>query len=89
MKQLSRSRTVLLLIFLVILWGINWPLSKIALSYTPPILFAGLRTVLGGIILLGLLCQDISSFDLKKPGFFMLFQPFLTSLFFTGCNRSA
>ena len=52
MRQLSRTRTVLILSFLVIVWGVNWPLSKLALDYTPPLLFAGLRTVLGGIILL-------------------------------------
>lgn len=48
----QRSRTVLLLAFLVIVWGINWPLSKIALTYAPPLLFAGIRTVIAGIILI-------------------------------------
>jgi drug/metabolite transporter (DMT)-like permease len=52
MKQISRARTIMLLSFLVIVWGINWPLSKMALTYTPPILFAGIRTILGGFILL-------------------------------------
>lgn len=48
----QRSRMVLLLAFLVIVWGINWPLSKIALTYAPPLLFAGIRTVIAGIILI-------------------------------------
>ncbi|MDF9839962.1 MULTISPECIES: DMT family transporter [unclassified Paenibacillus] len=48
----QRSQTVLLLAFLVIVWGINWPLSKIALTYAPPLLFAGIRTVIAGIILI-------------------------------------
>ncbi|CAM4414557.1 DMT family transporter [Paenibacillus typhae] len=48
----QRSRTALLLAFLVIVWGINWPLSKIALTYAPPLLFAGIRTVIAGIILI-------------------------------------
>lgn len=32
----GRNKTIALLTFLVIVWGINWPLSKIALSYAPP-----------------------------------------------------
>lgn len=52
-KTLSqRNRTIALLTFLVIVWGINWPLSKIALIYAPPLLFAGIRTVIAGIILI-------------------------------------
>jgi drug/metabolite transporter (DMT)-like permease len=49
---MSRSRTFWLVVFLVFVWGVNWPLSKMALSYTPPLLFAGIRTLLGGLILL-------------------------------------
>ncbi|WP_338556887.1 DMT family transporter [Paenibacillus sp. KS-LC4] len=41
------------LIFLVFIWGINWPLSKYALDFSPPLLFAGIRTLLGGIVLIG------------------------------------
>ncbi|WP_310830656.1 DMT family transporter [Paenibacillus pedocola] len=48
----GRNKTIALLTFLVIVWGINWPLSKIALSYAPPLLFAGIRTVIAGIILI-------------------------------------
>ena len=52
MQQLSRSRTAVYLVFLVLVWGINWPLSKYALDFTPPILFAGLRATIGGLLLL-------------------------------------
>lgn len=55
MPQLSRTRAALYLAFLVIIWGINWPLSKYALLYTPPLLFAGVRTLIGGLILV-LIC---------------------------------
>ncbi|MDL5610649.1 DMT family transporter [Bacillus halotolerans] len=51
MKQLSKTRTALLLAFLVIMWGVNWPLSKAALAYSPPLLFAGIRTLIGGLLL--------------------------------------
>ncbi|CAG7645364.1 DMT family transporter [Paenibacillus allorhizosphaerae] len=52
MQGLSRTRTTLLVAFLVLVWGVNWPLSKFALSYTPPVLFSGMRTLLGGLLLL-------------------------------------
>lgn len=52
MKPLSPMKTALFLTFLVVIWGVNWPLSKYALTFAPPILFAGIRTLLGGVILL-------------------------------------
>ncbi|MED1467530.1 DMT family transporter [Bacillus salipaludis] len=36
---------------LVLIWGLSWPLYKVALAYTPPILFAGMRPLIGGILL--------------------------------------
>ncbi len=52
MKQLSKIQTALMLAFLVTVWGINWPLTKAALAYSPPLLFAGIRTLIGGLLLL-------------------------------------
>jgi drug/metabolite transporter (DMT)-like permease len=51
-EKLSRTRTAGLIVFLVLIWSLNWPATKIALSYTPPVLFSGMRTLLGGIVLL-------------------------------------
>lgn len=39
------------LIFLVVVWGASWPIYKLALQYTPPLLFSGLRATIGGILL--------------------------------------
>jgi drug/metabolite transporter (DMT)-like permease len=36
---------------LILLWGVSWPVYKLALVYTPPLLFAAMRCVLGGLIL--------------------------------------
>lgn len=52
MTVLSRNRTALLITFLVLIWGLCWPIYKIALDYTPPILFSGMRTLLGGLLFL-------------------------------------
>lgn len=51
MSKLSKRQTILYMAFLILVWGINWPLSKAALQFSPPLLFAGLRTLLGGLIL--------------------------------------
>ncbi len=42
-----------LLIFVpVVIWGLTWPLSKAALAYSPPILLAGMRALIAGLLLL-------------------------------------
>lgn len=50
MGNISKSKTIGGIIFLVLVWGSVWPIYKIALSYTPPILFAGFRSLLGGLL---------------------------------------
>ncbi|WP_427127680.1 DMT family transporter (plasmid) [Priestia megaterium] len=52
MQQHSKTRIGFFLAFLVFMWGINWPLTKFALHYSPPLLFAGIRLFIGGLILL-------------------------------------
>jgi drug/metabolite transporter (DMT)-like permease len=51
MGTLTRTKSLLLITFLVAVWGICWPIYKIALAYTPPLLFGGMRTLLGGLLL--------------------------------------
>ncbi|MGA9175194.1 MAG: DMT family transporter [Thermoactinomyces sp.] len=45
----EQIRTIVFISFLVIVWGLCWPIYKMTLQYTPPVLFAGMRTLLGGI----------------------------------------
>ncbi|HSP21647.1 MAG TPA: DMT family transporter [Planococcus sp. (in: firmicutes)] len=45
------TRATGLLVFLVLIWGASWSIYKMALDYTPPILFAGARSFLGGLLL--------------------------------------
>jgi len=51
-NKLGKKQSLLLILFLVLVWGVNWPLSKYALHYIPPVLFSGIRTLLGGLLLL-------------------------------------
>lgn len=66
MGSITKSRAVLLIAFLVTVWGINWPLSKIALTYTPPILFSGMRTLLGGLMLLAVAMRHRERLQFKR-----------------------
>jgi drug/metabolite transporter (DMT)-like permease len=84
MKQLSRTNTALILSFLVIVWGVNWPLSKLALNYTPPLLFAGIRTILGGLILLLFALPRYKKLRFKETWHFYLISAFLNIIIFYG-----
>ncbi|MEK4670255.1 DMT family transporter [Niallia sp. FSL R7-0271] len=84
MNKISRTRTVLLLTFLVIVWGVNWPLSKMALSYTPPLLFAGIRTVLGGLILLVFALPRIKQLRFKETWHLYVISAILNIIIFYG-----
>lgn len=48
----SRWMSALLIFILVVLWGVSFAIYKVALRDAPPLLFAGIRTFLGGLIVL-------------------------------------
>ncbi len=48
---LTKGQALALLAVLVVLWGSNWPLMKITLTYAPPLWFAALRVALGAATL--------------------------------------
>ncbi|MEK5215532.1 DMT family transporter [Psychrobacillus sp. FSL H8-0487] len=50
MKKIFTKSTMLLL-FLIFVWGASWPIYKLALPYTPPVIFAGMRATMGGLLL--------------------------------------
>ncbi|MBX5436112.1 MAG: DMT family transporter [Alicyclobacillaceae bacterium] len=58
---MSRWKSVVLVAFLVFVWGVSWAIYKVALHYTPPVLFAGMRTLLGGLVL------AIVAVSMKRP----------------------
>jgi drug/metabolite transporter (DMT)-like permease len=66
MPALSKLQTSLLLAFLIIVWGINWPVSKYALDYMPPVLFSGIRTLIGGLLLLAVAIPRWNRLRLKE-----------------------
>jgi len=55
MIELSRRKMIIYMACLVLIWGLCWPIYKFTLSYTPPLLYAGMRALIGGA-LLSILC---------------------------------
>ena len=52
MAQTKASvKTIVSIAFLVLIWGLSWSIYKVTLHYTPPILFAGMRSLFGGLLL--------------------------------------
>jgi len=65
-QRLSPKATLGLVVFLVAVWGINWPLTKLALTDVPPLLFSGLRTLIGGLLLLLISLRNASRLNWKQ-----------------------
>lgn len=80
----KRKQTIGLLVFLVIVWGINWPLSKIALTYAPPLLFAGIRTVIAGVILIAAALPRRKLLHFRQLWPVYLVSAFLSIVFYYG-----
>ena len=50
-RSLIARHPHLALMLLVLIWGVGYPIMKIGLAYCPPLLFAGLRAIGGGLLL--------------------------------------
>lgn len=81
---LSRKQTLFYLTFLILMWGINWPLSKYALEFTPPLLFAGLRTLIGGLLLVVVALPRLNKLRLRETWPYYLISAFLSIVFYYG-----
>lgn len=47
----ERRATLMAFFVLVVVWGSSFAAIKVGLDYTPPVLFAGLRTLLAGLVI--------------------------------------
>ncbi len=50
----ERRLAFLALLVLAFAWGLNWVVMKVAVAYAPPLVFAAVRMIGGGIVLLAL-----------------------------------
>ncbi|MGX9135868.1 DMT family transporter [Rummeliibacillus sp. JY-2-4R] len=51
MENMSKKKTVLSIAAVILIWSLCWPIYKVGLNYTPPLLFSGMRSFLGGLLL--------------------------------------
>ncbi len=84
MGSISRTKAGFGIAFVVLTWGLVWPIYKIALEYTPPFLFAGMRTLLGGVILALVLLPTWRSVQWKKTWPIYLIAAFFNIIIFNG-----
>ncbi|GGD81113.1 DMT family transporter [Paenibacillus nasutitermitis] len=82
--SLSRKQTLFYLAFLILMWGINWPLSKYALEFTPPLLFAGLRTLIGGVLLIIIALPRWKQLRFRETWLYYVLSAFLSIVFYYG-----
>jgi len=66
------------------MWGVNWPLSKYALEFATPLLFAGLRITIGGLILLFFALPRYRNLNLKRTWHIYLISGLLNIILFFG-----
>lgn len=50
-RSVIAGRPHLALATLILIWGVGYPIQKVGLAYCPPLLFAGLRAIAGGLLL--------------------------------------
>ncbi|MDB5084829.1 MAG: Permease of the drug/metabolite transporter DMTsuperfamily [Bacilli bacterium] len=84
MVELSRTKSFVLISTLVVMWGVSWPIYKIALNYTPPILFAGMRTLIGGLLLAIVTLPKYKQIRFKETWKVYLLSALFNSILFIG-----
>ena len=80
-----KSKLLGLLVFVpVLIWGITWPLSKVALAYSPPILLAGMRSLIAGMLLLIIAIPKKEKLHFRKHWRIYLVSGIFNSVLFYG-----
>nr|WP_232337132.1 DMT family transporter [Lysinibacillus timonensis] len=83
-EQSNKLTTYSLLIFLILVWGVSWPIYKNAVPYMPPLLFAGFRAFVGGFILFLFILKRMPLLKLKENWLFYLISAVLNISFYLG-----
>ncbi|WP_289140933.1 DMT family transporter [uncultured Brevibacillus sp.] len=77
-------KTTIAIASLVFIWGISWAIYKMALAYTPPILFAGMRSLIGGVLLALCLLPNWKKINWRENWPKYCISAVLNTLFFYG-----
>lgn len=83
LSKLFTKSTIALLV-LVFMWGASWPIYKFSLPYTPPLLFAGMRATIGGILLAILLFKRLDKINWRENWPVYCVSAFFNTILFFG-----
>lgn len=84
MNTMSRPVTAISIAFVVMIWGLCWPVYKVALDYSPPLLYAGMRTLLGGLLLALTLLPQWKKIQWKRNWYIYVTVAFFNTIIFNG-----
>lgn len=77
------TKSTMALLVLILVWGASWPIYKLALPYTPPLLFSGMRATIGGVLLGVLLLKRLDKINWRENWkLYCISALFNTTLFF-------
>ncbi|MFB5086748.1 DMT family transporter [Psychrobacillus sp. PGGUH221] len=77
------TKSTMALLVLILVWGASWPIYKLALPYTPPLLFSGMRATIGGVLLGILLLKRLDKINWRENWkLYCISALFNTTLFF-------
>lgn len=74
----------LLLALLIIIWGVSWPIYKHGVNFMPPLLFAGIRSFIAGIILFTLAWKMRHLLKFKEHWKFYVISAILNNILYLG-----
>lgn len=77
------------LVLLILIWGTGYPVMKVGLAYCPPLIFAGLRAMVGGLILAMIALKSGQPLNLENTWRGMLASLFFNVLLFFGSSAIA
>lgn len=74
----------LLLALLIIIWGVSWPIYKHGVNFMPPLIFAGIRSFIAGIILFTLAWKMRHLLKFKEHWKFYVISAILNNILYLG-----
>ncbi|HEY8856359.1 MAG TPA: DMT family transporter [Rugosibacter sp.] len=77
------------LVVLIMIWGMGYPIMKVGLAYCPPLIFAGLRAMTGGLVLAGLALRSGEALNFRDTWRAMLASLVFNVLLFFGTSAIA
>lgn len=80
------TKSTAALISLIVIWGVSWPIYKLAVSYTPPLLFAGLRALLGGLLLTAIIIKMRNKLNWRNNWSKYCISAFFNTILFFGLH---